>query len=45
MEHLNIYKQKMNISVNPTRLRNNPLELSESEISNLYKKIMEKYIQ
>uniref|UniRef100_UPI004055D866 phosphonoacetaldehyde reductase n=1 Tax=Acetatifactor sp. TaxID=1872090 RepID=UPI004055D866 len=35
----------LTVSVNPTRLKNNPLALSENEISNLYKKIMEKYIQ
>ena len=35
----------LTVSVNPTRLKNNPLALSENEISNLYKKIMERYIQ
>lgn len=35
----------LTVSVNPTRLKNNPLALSEHEISNLYKKIMKKYIQ
>lgn len=33
----------LTISVNPIRLKNNPLALSENEISNLYKKIMEKH--
>lgn len=31
-------------SVNPTRLKNNPLPLLENEIHDLYKQIMEKYI-
>lgn len=34
----------LTVSVNSTRLKNNPLALSKNEISNLYKKIMEKYI-
>ena len=35
----------LTVSVNPTRLKNNPLELSEDEIKDLYKNIMKKYIQ
>lgn len=36
--------EKLTVSVNPTRLKNNPLPLSENEISNLYKWIMKKYV-
>ena len=33
----------LTISVNPTRLKNNPLPLSEEEISRLYRNIMGKW--
>lgn len=34
----------LTVSVNATRLKNNPLQFSKNEINNLYKKIMEKYV-
>lgn len=35
----------LTVSVNPVRLKNNPLALSENEIRDLYKRLMEKHIQ
>ena len=36
--------ERLTVSVNPTRLKNNPLPLSEEEIRLLYRKIMKKYV-